>query len=372
MLLKKISLYHVVMKLRDVFETSFGKTIDRHCIIIRLEDEEGIVGWGEAPVDDGPWYSYETIYTTLYVYREYIIPLLKKHRDLDSPYMFPEIVKRIRGYRIAKAGIEYALWDLYSKHRGEPLYRVIGGVREEVSIGVSIGVIGDMDKLLKYIGFFLDRGYSRIKIKIAPGWDVLPVKTIRREYGDILLQVDCNAGYCLKDREVFHELDRHGLLMIEQPLHYEDLYEHSILQRELETPICLDESIRNLSDVEAGYRLGSYRIVNVKPARVGGLIETMLINEYAYRNNIPIWIGGMLETGIGRAFQVAAATLSAIKYPSDISESNRYYEEDLVEPPWTMYRKGYLKPSSKPGIGVEVVEDRVMKYSAKTMEYSLV
>ena len=369
--IESITFYHVVMRLCDVFETSFGATRDRHCVVVRVDSTEGLTGWGEAPVDEGPWYSYETVYTTLYVYREFIVPLLRKNRVLEHPRDFLEVSSRIRGYKMAKAGVEFALWDLYSKSLKQPLYRAIGGVRDRVESGVSIGVIGDMDKLLKLVGFFLDHGYRRIKIKISPGWDVEPVRAIRREYGDIPLQVDANAAYTLKQVDVFKKLDEYGLLMIEQPLHYEDLYEHSILQSAIKTPICLDESIKSLRDAVAGYRLGSYRVINVKPARIGGLQETLLINDFAAKHGIPLWIGGMLETGIGRSFQVAAATLSAVKYPNDISESQRYYEEDIIEPAWSFAERGFLKPLKKPGIGVEVDIDRLEKYSTRKYRFKL-
>jgi len=361
----------VVMELREYFETSFGGMKKRHCVLVAIEDSTGIIGWGEAPVDDGPWYSYETVNTALYIYREIIIPILMKNPHIDKPEDFIRLVSRIRGYRMAKAGMEYALWDLYAKYLKKPLYRVIGGVRDRILSGVSIGVIGKMDLLLKLIDIYLERGYRRIKIKIAPGWDIEPVRMIRKEYGYIPLQVDANAAYTLDQASVFKELDKYGLLMIEQPLYHEDLYMHSILQSMIETPICLDESIRGLHDVMAGHKLGSFKIINVKPARVGGLLETIRINGYSIRNNIPLWIGGMLETGIGRAFQVAAATLPAIKYPNDISESNRYYEEDIVEPPWILEKDGTIKPLEKPGIGVEVLEDKIEKYSIKQYKYYL-
>ncbi len=369
--MKKIRLYHFVARLRESFETSFGKTIDRHCVLVAVEDSSGLIGWGEAPVDDGPWYSYETVDTTLYVYREFIIPLLKKHSGIEHPVEFQDIVSSIRGYRMAKAGIEFALWDLYAKSLGKPLYKLIGGVRDYIVSGVSIGVIGDMDRLIKSVEYYLDRGYRRVKIKIKPGWDVEPVKTIRKLFGDIPLQVDANAAYTLFDKHVFLELDKYGLTMIEQPLSYEDLYEHSILQSMIKTPICLDESIKSLSDAIAGHRLGSYRVINVKPARVGGILETIKIHDYTMMHNIPIWIGGMLETGIGRAFQVAAATLPNVRYPNDISESSRYYEEEIVEPPWTLRSNGTIEVPKKPGIGVEVLEEKIEKYAKRKYEYKL-
>ncbi|MCD6488630.1 MAG: o-succinylbenzoate synthase [Desulfurococcales archaeon] len=369
--LKHITLYHVVTKLREEFETSFGKTIHRHCVIVSIEDSSDTVGWGEAPVDDGPWYSYETIYTTLNVYRKFIIPILKKNRVIESPWIFNDIVKRVRGYRMAKAGIETALWDLYAKLQNKPLYKVIGGVKERVSSGVSIGIIGNMEKLLKSVEYYWGQGYQRIKIKIAPGWDIKPIKRIREVFKDIPLQVDANASYSLSNMNVFKELDKHDLLMIEQPLHYEDLYEHSILQKRLHTPICLDESIKSIYDTKAAIALQSCRVINIKPARVGGLSESKLVHDYSMKNNIPVWIGGMLETGIGRGFQVALATLPNVKYPSDISASSRYYEEDIIEPPWIVDSKGFIHVPNKPGIGVEVIEKRLIKYSKRIYSISL-
>ncbi len=364
----KLRFYHVIMRLREDFETSFGKTVDRHCVIVRVEDSEGNVGWGESPVDDGPWYSYETVETTLYVYRSFIVPIIKRVREFETPEDFLKAVERIRGYRMAKAGIEMALWDLYAKRLGKPLYKVLGGVRDKIVSGVSVGIIGDFNRLVKAVSHYLSKGYRRIKIKIKPGWDIEPVKVLRKEFGDIPLQVDANAAYTLNDAAIFKELDEYGLLMIEQPLHYDDLYEHSVLQRMLKTPICLDESVKSVYDAKAAIALGSLKVINIKPARVGGLTETKKIHDYAASHNIPVWIGGMLETGIGRGFQVAAATLPNVKYPNDISASDRYYTEDIVEPPWTLNSDGTISVPNKPGIGVEVLEEKLEKYSVKIIE----
>lgn len=369
--LTKVVLYHVVVKLREVFETSFGRTIDRHCIIVRIEDSYGETGWGEVPVDDAPLYSYETVDTTLYVYREFFMPVLSKGRVIESPKDVQSKLSIFRGYRMAKAGLEFALWDLYSRSLRKPLYKVLGGVRDRVESGISIGVIGDLSALTKAVDKYLERGYRRVKVKVKPGWDLEPVKAIRKTFGEIPLMIDANASYTISYASIFKELDKYELLMIEQPLHYDDLYEHSVLQSMIKTPICLDESIKGLSDALTGARIGAMRVINVKPARVGGLHEAKLINDYMKELNVPIWIGGMLETGIGRGFQVAAATLDNVKYPNDISESSRYYEEELVEPPWTLNNDGTITVPSKPGIGVDVIEERVAKYSRKIIEFKL-
>jgi O-succinylbenzoate synthase len=356
------------MKLKVPFETSFGKTINRHGILVKIEDASGYIGWGETPVEDGPWYSYETIETTLYIYKEYLIPKLIKLRNLEHPKEFMEAVEGIRGYRMAKAGIEMTLWDLKAKLMGKPLYKLLGGVRNYIVSGVSIGIIGDEVALLKSISSFLDEGYKRIKIKIKPGWDIYPVKLIRREFDDVPLQVDANAAYTLDHINIFKELDSYDLLMIEQPLSYEDLYDHAVLQSQIKTPICLDESIKNLHEAKTALKLGSCKVINVKPARVGGLYESKLIHDYSMEKGIPIWIGGMLETGIGRGHLVAMATLPNVKYPNDISGSSRYWEEDIVEPPWVIRKDGTIELSEKPGIGVEVIEDRLSKYLRRKLE----
>jgi O-succinylbenzoate synthase len=357
------------MRLKTPFETSFGKTIDRHEVIVKVEDASGYFGWGEAPVEEGPWYSYETVESTMYVYKEYLIPKLLKLKSLEHPKDFIEAVEGIRGYRMAKAGIETALWDLKAKLEDKPLYKILGGVRDYIESGVSIGIIGDENTLLKSISKFLDQGYKRIKIKIKPNWDLHPVKLIRKEFGNIPLQVDANAAYTLSHMNIFKELDNYELLMIEQPLSYEDLYDHAELQSQIKTSICLDESIKNLHDVKTAIKLGSCKVINLKPARVGGLYESKLIHDYSMSNNIPIWIGGMLETGIGRGHLVAMATLPNVKYPNDISGSDRYWEEDIVEPPWILRKNGTIKAPEKSGIGVEVIEDKLNKYTKRKLEF---
>jgi len=367
--LRKVTLHHVVMRLKSPFETSFGKTVNRHCVIFGVEDASGEVGWGESPVDEGPWYSYETVETTLYVAREFLIPTLLKKRVLSHPSEFLDIVSNVRGYRMAKAGIEMALWDLKAKLEGKPLYKVLGGTRNYIVSGISIGIIGDEGALLKAVSKFLEEGYRRIKIKIKPGWDVHPVKLIREEFGDVPLHVDANAAYTLNDLRVFKELDEFNLLMIEQPLNYDDLSDHAELQSQLKTPICLDESIKGIYDVKAALRLGSCGVINIKPARVGGLTEAKLIHDYTMSKGVPVWIGGMLETGIGRGHLVAAATLPNIKYPNDIAQSSRYWEEDVVEPPWVLNRDGTISAPEKPGIGVEVLTEKLNKYTRTKIEF---
>ena len=363
---KVIKLYHVSMRLKSSFETSGWRTVDRRSIIVEVAFENGVVGYGEVTAGDGPWFSYETIETSWHIIRDYIAPILLR-RSIRHPMEVYDALSPIRGHNMAKAGVEEAYWDAYAKALGKPLASVIGGVRDRVEAGVSIGIIGDLNRLLKAVGEYMAEGYRRVKIKIKPGWDVDVVKAVFREYPDVRLQVDANASYTLNDVEVFRRLDEYGLLMIEQPLGYDDLVDHAELQRVLKTPICLDESIRGLSDVKAAYRLGSCRVVNVKPGRVGGVRQSIEINNYCRSVNIPIWIGGMLETGIGRGFQVALAALDNVKYPNDIGASSRYYHEDIVEPPWSLNKDGTISVPNRPGIGVDVVEPRLRKYTVSTL-----
>ncbi len=360
--LRSIELYHVVMPLKHEFTTSFGSTLLRHCILVRVVDRYGEEGWGEIPVDEGPWYSYEDIATAWHIVKDFIAP-----KVLESTFASPldywnlDIVKRIRGHNMAKSGIEQALWDLYARKLGKPLYQVLGGVRNHVVSGVSLGITRTVEELLKMIAKFLDEGYRRIKIKIKPGWDVEVVDRIRKEFPDIPLQVDANAAYTLSDIPILKKLDEYNLLMIEQPLHYDDLIDHATLAKHLKTPICLDESIKSVDDARKAIDIGACKIINIKPARVGGLYPSLQIHNLCYARNIAVWIGGMLETGIGRAHLVALGTLPNVRYPSDVSASDRYYEEDIVTEPWKL-QNGVIYARNIPGIGVEIDWRKLVKY----------
>ncbi|HIQ03526.1 MAG TPA: o-succinylbenzoate synthase [Desulfurococcales archaeon] len=367
MIIKSLELYRIAVELKEPFTTSFGTIWRRETVVVKVVDENGNTGWGEIVSGSGPWYTYETIDTAIHIVKDYIVPMIRG-REIDHPKTFCDIVKPIRGHNMAKAGIEMALWDLYAKELNMPLYSVLGGVRSRVECGVSIGIKSSIDELLKAIEYYLDQGYRRVKIKIKPGWDVNVVCRVRREYPNTPLQVDANAAYTLSDYRVFKSLDEYNLEMIEQPLHYDDLVDHAVLQRLIKTPICLDESIKSINDAKSAYKLGSCTIINIKPGRVGGIMESLRIHDFCMTVGIPVWIGGMLETGIGRAFLVALATLPNVKYPNDISASNRYYVEDIVEPPWTLNSDGTITVPTKPGIGVEVLEDRLRKYTVKTIK----
>jgi O-succinylbenzoate synthase len=366
--LRRVELLEVWVRLKSPFETSFGKTLERPAILVRAEERGGEVGWGEVVADSGPWYSYETNETAWHVIRDFILPQLKG--DV-GPRGFPALVSRIRGHNMAKAGVEMALWDLAAKLEGRPLWQYIGGVRDRIASGVSVGIQPSLEDLVRVVDSYVQEGYQRVKIKIRPGYDVEPVRRLREALGPSLkLQVDANAAYTLSDVEVFRRLDDFGLLMIEQPLGWRDLVDHAELARHIRTPICLDESVADADDARKAYQLGSAMIINVKPARVGGLGETLRIHDLWYRQlGRPIWIGGMLETGVGRGHLVAAATLEGVRYPNDISASSRYYEEDIVEPPWELNRDGTISAPRASGIGAEVLEDKVRSAAKRAYEF---
>ena len=343
------------------FETSFGREVKNQEVIVRVHSDN-TEGYGECVALDSPYYSYETVKTEWHILTDFIIPDIKT-KEFKKPEDIQEIFKRIRGHVMAKAGIEEALWDVYAKEKNVSLSQVLGGVKSRIDSGVSIG-IDKMDVLLDNINKKWEEGYKRIKIKIKPGWDVQVVKAIRKECGDIPLMVDANAAYNLGDMDVMKELDTYGLMMIEQPLGYDDLYDHAVLQEELETPVCLDESIKSVKDAEVALDMGSCKIINIKHGRVGGLLQAKKICDLCRLRKVPVWAGGMLEFGIGRATNIALASLEGFCLPNDISATNRYYREDITEP-FVLNEDGTITVPEGPGIGVEVRPDALEKFTIK-------
>ncbi|MDY0083140.1 MAG: o-succinylbenzoate synthase, partial [Ignavibacteriaceae bacterium] len=330
MKIEKIELRHTKMELVSPFTTSMGTEYDEEHIIIRI-DSEGLTGWGECVAEGTPFYSYETVNTAWHIFQDFLIPSILG-KNISSVSEAISSYERVRGHRMAKAGLEAALWDLFAKSKNISLSKMFGGTKEKIDVGVSIGIQSSVPELIKKIEAYLVEGYKRIKIKIAPGNDIQFVKAVRKEFPNILLQVDANSAYELKHIDLFKQMDDYNLLLIEQPLGYDDIFEHSKLQRELKTPICLDESIHSLADTRAAIELDSCRVINIKPGRVGGFTESKLIHDYCASKNIPVWCGGMLESGIGRAGNAALASLQNFILPGDISASKRYYKEDIVEP----------------------------------------
>ncbi|MDP2914289.1 MAG: o-succinylbenzoate synthase [Candidatus Aminicenantes bacterium] len=367
MRIDRIEIRHTKMELVTSFETSMGVETHEEHIIVRV-DGEGVTGWGECVVEDTPLYSSETVQTAWHVLRDCLIPAVLGRKTAKTEEAIA-LWTKFRGHRMAKAGLESALWDALAKAKGLSLAKMLGGTRDRVAVGVSVGLQATPEALVKKVGAHLDEGYRRIKIKIAPGRDVELVKALRKAYPKVLLQVDANSAYELSDIDVFRAMDDAGLLLIEQPLSYEDIYDHSKLQRELKTAICLDESIHTLADARAALELNSCRVINIKPGRVGGFTESVAIHDYCASKKIPVWHGGMLESGIGRAGNVALASLPNFTLPGDISASKRYYREDIVEPEFVLNADSTLTVPTGPGIGVTVLMDRLDRVTVRREEF---
>jgi O-succinylbenzoate synthase len=357
MRIEQIEIRHLELPLVHPFETSFGREEVRQTILVAVRSE-GLTGWGESATSAGPWYEYETVETCWHVLRDFLGPLVVG-QEVAAPEDVARLMKPVRGHQLAKMGLEAAVWDLLGQTQGQSVSHLLGGTRERVAVGVSIGVQGSVAALLDRVDEFWSQGYSRIKCKIKPGWDADVVRQVRARFPDVPLMADANSAYTLADAEMLAALDEFELMMIEQPLAYDDLVDHAELQRRLRTPICLDESVPTLAAARAALALGSGRIVNIKPGRVGGLTVARAIHDLCRENGVPVWCGGMLETGVGRAHNVALASLPGFTLPGDISGSARYFHQDIVEPAFVVNTDGTMTVPTGPGIGVEVRLDRV-------------
>jgi o-succinylbenzoate synthase len=354
------------------FTTSFGTQNVRSCLIVSLH-ADGVSGYGECVAMEGPWYSYETVGTAELVMREYLLPKLLGI-DIADPRDIWDVFASVRGHNMAKAGLEMAAWDLFARIQDQPLAQVLGGTRDRVAVGVSVGIQSSPEALAETVGGFVEAGYRRIKLKIAPEQDVDYVNAVRAAFPTTLLQVDANSAYTLDDASIFRAMDGLDLLLIEQPLGPDDIVDHAALQRELTTAICLDESIHSPDDARHALDLGSCRIINIKPGRVGGLRRSREIHDLCWSRGAPVWCGGMLETNIGRAHNVALASLPGFTLPGDISASARYYAHDIAEPNFALNDDSTLSVPSGPGIGVEIdhaalerATQRLEKFSSRTI-----
>jgi len=353
LIIESIELREIRLPLVHFFETSFGRTTERRIVLARVTDSDGAEGWGECTAGEGPFYSNEwtdTAWTTLL---EFLAPMVLG-KKLESAADVFAAMRPVRGHRMAKATIENACWDLEAKKLGVPLWKHLGGTRDEISCGVSIGIQNTPEILLEKIRKEVDAGYQRIKIKIKPTWDVKIIERVRKEFPEIRLMGDANSAYTLNDVALFQELDRFKLMMLEQPLAHNDIFDHAALQRAIKTPICLDESIRSPEIAVPAIELGSCKIINVKLGRVGGHSEAKRLEQVARERGIPIWCGGMLESGIGRAHNIAMSTLAGFSLPGDVSASARYWEEDIIEPPVVVSPRGTITPPDAAGIGFKV------------------
>ncbi len=358
--IERVELYHLAMPLVHPFETSFGRQSIRPCILVAVYSE-GVVGWGECTVDDGPWYAYETIDTAWHILRDILIPRILGQR-VSSPQDVVVAFAPVRGHEMARACLENAVWDLLARGQGVSLAQMIGGERERVPVGVSVGIEPAVETLCQRVEAHLAEGYGRVKLKIKPGWDLVPVQAVRTRWPDLKLQVDANSAYSAEETPLFKEMDQLDLLLIEQPLDHDDIVDHARLQAELKTPICLDESIHSALHARWALDIDACRVINIKVTRVGGLTAAKAIHDLCAQRNIPVWCGGMLETNVGRATNLALASLPNFRLPGDISASARYYAEDIAEPGFQLNPDSTITVPDGAGTGVHVVSERLDRY----------
>ena len=366
MKIEAVTLREIRMPLVHFFETSFGRTYGRRILLVTLHCQ-GLTTWGECVAGEDPFYSEESIETAWYVLRDYLAPaLIGKHlkRGAECAALF----ERVRGHRMAKAALENACWVAEAQEKNLPLWRLLGGSRKEIACGVSIGIQDSVEQLLEKIESELAAGYQRIKVKVKPGWDVDVLARIRQRWPKIVLSCDANSAYRLEDFEHLKKFDEFGLLMIEQPLWSDEIFQHSALQKQLKTDICLDESIHSARDAEAAIELGACRIINLKVGRLGGFSEAIATHDICRQHKIPVWCGGMLESGIGRAQNVALSTLENFRLPGDVSASQRYWKEDIVEPEIEVSAQGTIAINDQPGTGYRVREDLIEKLTVRKEE----
>jgi o-succinylbenzoate synthase len=363
MKIEEIQLFHIRMPYVSPFQTSRWTEFDHECVIIRAR-AEGLTGWGECCATQDCAYSYETVKTNWLILEDFILPDVLG-ADLPDLPAFESAVDHITGHPMAKAGMQMALWDLLAQQAGVSVQQFIGGAGDRVKVGVSVGIQPTTEKLLEVVDGYLAQGYRRIKLKIKPGRDVADTAAIRRAHPDLLLQVDANSVYRLDQADQLKAMDDLGLLLIEQPLAHDDIIDHAKLQPQLKTALCLDESITSATHARWAWELGACRIINIKPGRVSGMAEAIRIHDYCRARSVPVWMGGMLETGIGRAANVAVASLPGFSLPGDISASARYYAEDLILQPFTLNPDSTLSVPAGPGLGIEVRQDVLEKVTLR-------
>jgi len=363
MKIEAITLREIHMPLVHFFETSFGRTYRRRILLVTVHTE-GLDGWGECVAGEDPFYSSEWMESAWPTLKHYLIPALLG-QSIESARDCPALFAKVRAHRMAKAALENALWDAEAMQKKQPLWKLLGGTRREIPCGVSIGIQDSVEQLLEKIQIELAAGYRRIKIKVKPGWDVNVLERIRSRWGEIILSCDANSAYTLDQVEHLRKFDQFNLLMIEQPLWDDDIYYHSRLQKELRTSICLDESIVNARSAAFAGETAACRIINIKVGRVGGFSEALKIHDVSALQKIPNWCGGMLETGIGRAHNIALSTKENFSLPGDVSASKRYWKEDIIDPEVEVSPQGMIAIGDQPGTGYRVKFDLIEKLTVR-------
>lgn len=349
--INRVILRHLKMDLLHPFTTSVGTEVDKDFLIVEVQSKSGISGWGECVAQLEPMYHPETTATCWHILKDFLIPQLMRD-PVGHPDELQDRFESVRGNLMAKAALEGAVWDLFAKEKEMTLAKALGGTKDKIEVGVSLGIMNSEAELLKKVEDYVTQGYKRVKIKVRPGWDYEVLKAVRKEFPDLPIMADANSAYTLADIDRLAAWDDLDLMMIEQPLHQQDIIDHAQLQAKVKTPICLDESIYTLEDTRKAIELGSCKIINIKVGRVGGLTESKKIHDLCQQHGIPVWCGGMLEAGIGRAHNVAITTLPNFTLPGDTAGSSHYWAEDIVDPEVTV-KDGFIHVPEKPGIGYE-------------------
>ena len=366
MKIESIMLHHLRMPLVAPFETSFGREVERECVLVSLK-AGGLTGYGECVATRDPGYNYETTGTALHILRDFIAPLILG-MDIKDALDFQQRVSGIRGHHLAKAGVEMALWDLFGRRDGRSLREMFGGTRDKVEVGVSVGLQESPGTLVRTVKGYVEQGYARVKIKIKPGRDVGDASAVRKEFPHLRLQVDANSAFTLESAQSLKPLDDLDLLLIEQPLFEDDIWDHHKLQKQFKTPICLDESILTPRHARYALEMEACRIINIKAGRVGGLSQAVEIHDLCRAQNIPVWCGGMLETGVGRASNLALASLPGFSLPGDISASDRYYHRDITDQRFTINADSTIDVPHGAGLGVTIDEDALADFTLARLE----
>lgn len=357
------------MKLKNSFTTSFGTFEDREFFITEVIDHQGNHGFGESVAFSSPWYNEETVQTNLHIMKDFLIKSLQEN-ELHHPDDVTKIFSPFKGNNMAKSAIEGAVWDLYAKRKNMPLAQVLDGEKKEIEVGISIGIQPTINDLLTTIEQSVTKGYKRVKIKIKPGWDVKVLHEVRHQFPELPIMADANSAYTLNDIPRLKKLDDLNLMMIEQPLASDDIVDHATLQQAITTPVCLDESIHSLEDTRQAIQLGSCKIINIKIGRVGGLTEAKRIHDYCKEKGIPVWCGGMLESGVGRAHNIALTSLSQFVLPGDTAGSANYWEKDIIKPE-VIANNGIITVPDKPGIGYDIDRESLKEYTVGTESFDM-
>jgi len=367
MKIKDVTIRQLQMRLKTPFKTSFGTLSTKNFLLLEAKAEDGTVGWGESVAFDTPWYTEETMRTTWHMLEDFLIPLIL-NKELSHPDEVTDIFSPIRKNNMAKSALEGAVWDIYAQQTNQSLAAAIGGTKDKIEVGISIGIQKSVEDLVALVDGYVKEGYKRIKVKIKPGWDVHVLRTLRENFPDTHIMADANSAYSLEDLDHLKQLDAFDLMMIEQPLASDDIIDHAKLQKEIKTPICLDESILSLEDARKAIELGSTKVINLKIGRVGGITEAKKIHDHCAAKGIPVWCGGMLESGIGRAHNIALTALPNFILPGDTAGSSRYWEKDIIFPE-VVAKNGYIDVPQTAGIGYEVDMDAVEAFTAAKKEY---